>query len=107
MSPVTVDLFLWQNASEAAFLIIADPATHPRTAEFLQLRFEFGSAAMICWRAHDKKTATLPERISPWPPHRLGEPYMLTDLTVSPSLIKSDFPFFKIVTPPILPKKSG
>lgn len=59
MSPVTVDLFFFRKASDAAFLNIADPATHPKTVGFLQLRFEFESAANIRWRAHDKKTATL------------------------------------------------
>jgi hypothetical protein len=38
MSPVTVDLFLFEKASEAAFLIIAEPATDPNTAGFLQLK---------------------------------------------------------------------
>lgn len=37
MSPVTVDLFLFEKASEAAFLNILDPAMHPKTVGFLQL----------------------------------------------------------------------
>jgi hypothetical protein len=38
MSPVTVDLFLFEKAREAAFLIIAEPAMDPNTAGFLQLK---------------------------------------------------------------------
>lgn len=41
MSPVTVDLFLFEKASDAAFLNIADPAMHPKTIGFLQLKQKF------------------------------------------------------------------
>lgn len=41
MSPVTVDLFLFEKAMEAAFLIIAAPAMDPNTVGFLQLKQKF------------------------------------------------------------------
>jgi len=59
MSPVTVDLFFFRKASDAAFLSIVDPAMHPKTVGFLLLRCDFESADKICLRAHDRKTPTL------------------------------------------------
>lgn len=41
MSPVTVDLFLFEKASDAAFLNIADPAMHPKTVGFLNLKQKY------------------------------------------------------------------
>jgi hypothetical protein len=41
MSPVTVDLFLFEKAREAAFLIIAEPAMDPNTAGFLELEQKY------------------------------------------------------------------
>jgi hypothetical protein len=83
MSLVRVDLLCFVKARDAAFLRRPDAAMHPKIAGFSEGLS--GSDLSCC--AHDKNTATPPERISPCPPQRLGEPYMLTDFTTKIEII--------------------
>lgn len=54
ISPVRVDLLLFSNAREAAFLTIADAPIQPKIVGFI-----LNSLSPADWRAQERNTATL------------------------------------------------